>query len=375
MYFKVFRALVPCMLLCFLSACDRGESRQRSLSAVRVVEMQVTPGGQGQVFSVSIVPYTQVNLSFKVSGYVESILQLTGADGRSRDVQQNDPVKKGQVLARIRQSEYVDQLNEAKANLSKARAGMAKARDDYQRARNLYSSQSITQREFDQARKEYQSYQADISGAQAQVAEAGTNLGYTSLQVPWDGILLQRDVEVGALVNPGATGFVLADTTSVKALLGVPEAALGRVKTGDRLRVHTRESGNPGYVGVVTAISPQADSQTRLFEVEITVPNSDGRLRSGMIGSVALAGAYKSADGLYVPLDAVVRSKNDASQFAVFVVEPVDRVATALLRDIRISGDIRGNRVGVVEGLKAGDRVVVNGAQMLTDREPVNVIP
>ena len=366
------------LLICVLTTlgCHRSDSGSNNpLTVVRIQTVAESNTINDLSYSVSIVPYTQINMSFKVSGYIEKVLQIQGADGRMRDVQQNDKVVKGTLLAQVQPSEYLDQLTEAQASLAKANAGLSKANDDYARARNLYATKSLTQREFDQARKEYDSYKAEVAAAKAQADDARLYLAYTELRVPWDGIILQRNVEVGSLVAMGTSGFVLADIESVKATVGVPDTVLDQFNLGDALVLLTKSLPNTPITGIVTAIGAEADSQTRLFGVELTISNADGRLKPGMIARLNLPNKVIKNAAITVPLAAVVRSQTDSQKFAVFVVHSTDKVETAVLRDIEIGDEIYRNQIAVLQGLKPGERVVVNGAQMLADAEPVKVIP
>ncbi len=375
MAFRLVQVLSVICALTLLGCRDSTDSKSQ-LTVVRVQKVAESSAVNDKAFSVSIIPYTQVNLSFKVNGYIDKILQVQDPEGRMRDVQQNDKVVSGTVLAQIQPSEYLDQLTEAQASLAKANAGLAKANDDYSRARNLYATKSLTQREFDQARKEYQSYRAEVSAASAQADDAKLNLGYTKLTVPWDGVILQRNIDVGSLVSMGTTGFVLANVDLVKATVGVPDTALDKFHLGDSLEILTKSLPDARFAGKVTAIGAEADFKTRLFAIEITIPNPGNRLKPGMIGRLDLPiDPVPTQATIGVPLSAVVRSQNDPQKFAVFLVIDRNGIETAVLRDIEIGDEIYRNNIAVSHGLTPGERVVVNGAQMLSDAEPVRVIP
>jgi len=129
----------------------------------------------------------------------------------------------------------------------------------------------------------------------------------------------------------------------------------------------------------VTAVAPAADAQSRVFSVEVTIPNKDGRLRPGLIGTVAInrgAGPAQTAGTapLAVPLTAIVRSEAGASQFAVIVVERENASDVARVRPVEL-GQVFGNVITVVKGVTAGERVVVSGPTLITHGEPVKVLP
>jgi multidrug efflux system membrane fusion protein len=168
----------------------------------------------------------------------------------------------------------------------------------------------------------------------------------------------------------------VADLTRVKAVFGVPDLVVGRLRIGTPLRVTSEAFGPEEFPGRVTAVSPSADAQSRVFNVEVTIPNGDGRLKAGMIASVELAPASASeipAGAATVPVAAVVKSPKSGS-YAVFVVDGSGETAVARSRDVSL-GRISGNRVAVAEGVEAGERVVVSGASLLVDGERVRVIP
>src|SRR5262249_44573864 len=132
-----------------------------------------------------------------------------------------------------------------------------------------------------------------------------------------------------------------------------------------------------GFKGTVTAVAPSADSQTRVFDIEVTIPNRDGRLRPGMIGSVELPpeaeSASASADAA-VPLSAIVRSPKNAGDYTILVVDGHGEELTAHARAVTL-GPVQGNLVSVTSGLKVGERVIVMGAGLVADGDAVRVIP
>ena len=127
---------------------------------------------------------------------------------------------------------------------------------------------------------------------------------------------LETKIEVGALVGVGTVGFVLGDVSAVKARFGVPDAAIATVKLGENMEFLVDAIAATMFTGRVTSLAPAADPQSRVFDVEVTIPNQDGRLRPGMIGTVALAGpaADLRQPSLTVPLSSVVRSAEDADK-------------------------------------------------------------
>src|SRR5262249_15175207 len=152
-----------------------------------------------------------------------------------------------------------------------------------------------------------------------------------------------------------------------------------RMTLGQPLAVTSEAFPGERFTGRVTAISPAADQQTRVFDIEISIANRDGRLRPGMIGGVEIVtdgGREMAADtgAVAVPLAAIVRAAGGGDHYAVFVADGRGDKATVHSRTITL-GPVTGNLVAIGGGVRAGDRVVVMGASLLKDGEEVRVIP
>jgi RND family efflux transporter MFP subunit len=161
-------------------------------------------------------------------------------------------------------------------------------------------------------------------------------------------------------------------------MFGVPDSLVGRLRTGQPLRVTAEAYRGVKFSGRITAISPSADAQSRVFDIEVSIPNADGRLRPGMIGAVDVSAETPSVPALEsgapaIPLTAIVRA-DKPDQYSVFIVDGSDDRPTVHGRDVTL-GSVQGNLVAVTSGLSAGERVVVMGASLLKDGETVRVIP
>jgi multidrug efflux system membrane fusion protein len=421
--------LLGCALLG--ASCSRkSEAAVAPPVAVKVKAVETNSSSRGVRYSANIEPAKQVDLAFKVSGYLDRILQVRGVDGRMRDVQAGDIVAKGTVLARVRQSEYAvkvsqsqSQVAEAKSSLdsshaqyaeaksavaasqsqqAEAEAAFAKAQLDFERAKNLFASQSMTKADYDAAKLQYESAEAKhaaarsqvamyeakanaakaqietvrakVSGSEAAVASAVIPLQDTALRAPMDGIVLQRNVESGALVSPGQAGFVLADVSSVKAVFGVPDLTVGKLKLGGTLTVTTESLPGAEFQGQITRIAPAADAKSRVFTIEVTIANPRRALKAGMIASLEVAAEQAQEPVTVVPVSAIVRAANGAESYAVFVVEETGSRTVARSRPVKL-GEAFGNTIAVLEGVHVGERVITTGATLTMDGQTVQVIP
>jgi multidrug efflux system membrane fusion protein len=317
-------------------------------------------GGGETRYAGSIDADASVALAFRVSGVVDEITQVRGADGRTRNLQDGDPVSRGDTLARLRQDEFRDQVADADAALRQAQA-------DFERASQLYENRSVSKADYDAAYARY-------TASRARQNQSALSLRDATLVSPIDGVILKRTVEVGSLSGPSAPAFTVADTRVVKVVFGVPDVIVDRLKPGSRLTILAEALPGVTLEGRITRISPSADPNSRVFEVEAALPNPNGRLKVGMLATLSL-GEAAGGGGIFVPLAAVVRPADDSAGYAVYVVrDSAGGAPTAQIRRIAL-GDVSGNLIAVRQGLEVGDRVIVRGATIVADGQTVEVVP
>jgi RND family efflux transporter MFP subunit len=321
-------------------------------------------------YSASILPYAQVELMFRSSGYVTNVRQVRGADGRTRDIGTGDYIEQGLTLAHIRREDLQNQVAQAQAQLDQAVAQHTKAEQDLQRAEALYSTQSLTRPDYDQSQAAFDATRAATDNAKAALLQTQLILGDADLKAPFSGYVLSRNIDLGSLVSPSTSAFAIADIGRVKVAFGAPDYVLGRIHLGQELSVQTENDAAP-VKGRVTSISPAADAQNRIFAVEVTVSNRDRHLQPGMIASIGLGEVPRSS--ISIPLSAIVSFPSEPENFAVMVAEERGGRLTANLRKVQL-GTIHDNSVAV-EGVHPGERVVSVGAQLLKDGDPIQVIP
>jgi RND family efflux transporter MFP subunit len=322
-------------------------------------------------YSASIIPYAQVELAFRTSGYVTGVKQVMGADGRVRDIGTGDYVEKGTVLAHVRLEDMENQVAQAQAQLDQAVAQHTQADQAFGRAKILFLTQSITKPDYDQSQQRFNSTLAAVDNAKAALRQAELTLGDSDLKAPFSGFVLNRIIELGSLVSSSSAAFTIADISSAKATFGVPDYALKRVRLGQQLSIALPDDVTP-FVGRVTSISPSADARDRVFAIEVTVANQSGRLKPGMIASLSLGESSRTSDPS-VPLSAIVPYPSGPGRFAVMVAQEHAGKWTANLREVKL-GATRETSIAAI-GVEPGENVVAVGAQLLKDGEPIEVIP
>jgi RND family efflux transporter MFP subunit len=420
---------VSIVLMPLLTACQ-SKKVDKPAVPVKVAAVEQNSAGNGSRYSATIIPRTEVELAFKVAGYVDALQQVRGVEGSMRDVQEGDRISAGAVLARVRQSDYQVKVSEAESQASEAKSGIeaskaqyqealsgisssksqlaeaeaayVRARLDYDRAQNLFATQSLTKANYDATKEQFEKSTAKVAaarsqvsvieakadaakanidviqaksrGAQAVVRETRIPLQDTALRSPLNGIVLQKSIERGTLVSAGTRGFTVADTSSVKAVFGVADIVVPEMKLGRTLTIASETMPGKEFRGQITSVFPAADQKSRAFNVEVTIQNPEFLLRPNMIVSLRVETNQTTSAQLVVSLDAVMKARNNANGYQVFVLEEQGERQIARLRDVKL-GQSYGNTVAVTEGLKEGERVLTTGVTIVNDGDQVKVIP
>jgi RND family efflux transporter MFP subunit len=359
------------------AGCTQAAAIEEVRRPVRVAAAAAAVNERGARYSAEITPAEQVVLAFKNSGYVDGLLETKDVTGRRRDVERGDRVAAGTVLARIQPSDYQARVTRATAAVSQADAALVKARADFQRAQTLFGVDALTRPDLDAARAAHDSAVAQHAGAQAELSMANLALADVALKTPRAAVVLERNVERGALVTAGSPGFVLGTVNPVKAVFGVPDSTVQHLKVGAPLTLTTDAVASHAFTGRITTVSPAADPETRLFMVEVAIPNDQYELRPGMIASVEMTDPAASPDTSNtpaVPLTAVVKNDASATGYGVFVYEPSNGGGVARFKSVTL-GSLAGNTVHILDGIRLGERVVVSAPNQLKDGEAVALVP
>ena len=389
----------------FVSGCARSDASASRESvaqkAVRMAVVELSSAPEPTTYSAIITPNAQVDVAFRVSGYVVYLDHARAADGRVRPLEPGASVKAGAVLARIRAADYQAvedkargtrdeadaSVNAAQAQASEAEAALAQAELDFARVAALWEQESITKPAYDASKARLEIARAKVDAARAAIAatrdrsisaagqlrEAQLALGDTDLRAPLDGVLLERRVEVGTFATAGMPAFVVADLRLVKARFNVPDTALHAFRTGQPLPLTVDAFPAERFEGRILSIAPAADPRARSFEVIVSIVNPAMKLRSGMIASI------RSADGdaaarrrAHIPVDALVHDPV-GDRYVVYTTELKGGVS--LVRAVPIEpGALVGNQIEILDGLTAGQRIVVSGANLLRPGDPVKEI-
>jgi multidrug efflux system membrane fusion protein len=356
-----------------LAGCAKNNTTSERPIPVSVAIVDTYGGQDVRRFSALIEPYEQVDLSFRVGGYVHEIAQVRGIDGHSRAIQDGDKVGRGTVLARLNSSDYKARVQQAKSSVAETETLLAKAELDRVRATKLFESQSLTKPEYDAAISNYDATSARLHSARARLTEAAISADDTALHAPFAGTILKRNISTGSLAGPGMPAFVLADTSAVKAVFGVPDRLIAGMKLGNTLTLRTEALADRDLHGRITRVSASADPKSRVFEVEVSIPNKDNQLKAGMVAALVIEDKSPEIGSPVIPINAVVGSANQPGGYAVFYAAQENEYSIARLKDIQL-GRTLGNQVVVKSGLTPGDRVITTGAGLLRNGDRVELL-
>jgi RND family efflux transporter MFP subunit len=372
----------------------------RAPKAVRVVAVESSTDAGSTAYSAVITPNAQVDLVFRVPGYVVDIMRAKAAGGGSLAVEAGAPISRGVTLARVRSVDYqaaVDRahgardestagVTAAEAGLAEAQAALTQAESEFERIVVLWQQESVTKPAYDGAMARRDAARAKVAAAAAAIAaskqrsaaaaaqahEAEIALGDTELRAPFDGTLLERHVDIGTLVSSAMPAFTVADLRLVRARFSVPDTALRLVRAGQLLPVTIDAFAEEPFQGRVLSVAPAADPKSRSFEIIVTIDNPTLKLRSGMIASIRVAGEGTPVSQLRIPIDALVHDPV-LDRYLVYAVEQKDGSAAAKAVIVN-PGPFIGNQVSILSGLTAGQRIVASGANLLRPGDAIKEI-
>ena len=296
--------------------------------------------------------------------------------------QQGGYVKQGDVLFQIDSRPFVAALDQAKGQLEEAKATLLGVELDAKRAKELFQQQVISEQEYTNKTQAYQTKLAAVAAAQAAMEQAQLNLDYTKIVSPLDGIAGQQEAQIGDLVGTGANA-VLTTVSQINPIwFYLPISEQSYWEFADRLKElmavpEAKRKENVELIlpfGIVyphkvkfAFLNRQVDPKTGTIQVAVSFPNPDLTLRPGQYG-IARAEIDRIPNALVIPQQAVSQLQGNNQ---VAVVNPDGK---AEIRAIKVGETYQGMIV-VTEGLKAGEKVIVEGFQRVRQGIPVSVKP
>ncbi|HET6230720.1 MAG TPA: efflux RND transporter periplasmic adaptor subunit [Longimicrobiaceae bacterium] len=255
---------------------DANEAPSYRVTAVEVGSLEQTVSATGTLGAV-----TTVQVGTQVSGQVSAIY----ADFNQR-------VKKGQLLARIDPTLQQQAVQDAQAGVERAQAQLAQAQSEWERNKQLYDRQVITASEFGTIQSNFSVQQANVKSARVALDRARQNLSYTAIYAPIDGIVVERNVDVGQTVAASLSApqlFLIAnDLSQMEILASVDESDIGSIKEGQPVHFTVQSYPNDTFTGAVKQVRLQSKTADNVvsYTAVVSVPNPTGKLLPGMTATV-----------------------------------------------------------------------------------------
>jgi RND family efflux transporter MFP subunit len=313
---------------------------------------------QSLILPGNIQPYYKAAIYARVSGYLQSWQQDIGAH-----------VKAGQVLASIDAPDVDQQFAQAKATLVSAQANAQLAAVTAQRWALLLKTQTVSQQAVDNYTSDAASKKATADAAQANVRQLEAMETFKTIVAPFDGVVTQRNTDVGALINAGkSTGqelFEVSDLHRVRIYVQVPQAFTAQLRPGLKATFEMPQYPGRKFDATLVTTSNAIDAASRSMQVELQADNADGALVGGTYCQVDFQ-MPSNPDTLRIPATALLPTDRGAQ---VAVLGDGNKV---VLKAIQLGRDF-GDSVEVTAGLAPADRVIDSPPETLQTGDTVNL--
>jgi HlyD family secretion protein len=309
----------------------------------------------------TIEPVTSVTVGTQVSGIVSKLY-----------VDFNSTVKKGQVIAELDKTNLISELNTSKANLASAQSTLNYEQANYNRYQTLYDKGLVSADEYENAKLSFEKARQQVATSRESVQKAQTNLGYATITSPIDGVVLSKSVEEGQTVaasfNTPELFTIAKDLTDMRVIADIDEADIGGVKEGQRVTFTVDAFPDDKFDGSVTQVRQQATTESNVvtYEVVISAPNKDLKLKPGLTANVTIFTLEKNGV-LAAPAKALRFMPNEALLSEGQQIEDVEaktKVWTLEGNTFKAhaveTGTTNGMLTEVVSGISEGTEILVD---------------
>lgn len=359
---KTHRYAATVLLLGLIAAagCSKEEAAKPSAEnrTVSVTTQKVAQKTMRKelLYTATIEAWETCGIVPNISGKIQRILVDAG-----------DRVKKGQLLARLDTESLELSREQAKANLNTAEANCKDAERNFLRMDELIRDKTISPQQHEKAELAFDIARAQLEQAKTALDLVEYNIRVSSMNAPFDGVIARKIMDEGDMINPSMGGkpvLTLIEIATVKARILVPDTDLRYIVTGLPVTITVDAYPDEVFEGVVHIVPPATTDNSRLFEVEIKIPNKNLKLKDGMFARASIL-AFEHADAMVVPLSSVIVSGEESY---VFVLEGT----TARKRAVK-TGIADSRTVEILSGLVNDDTVIVMGQDTLEDGSTVVV--
>lgn len=298
-------------------------------------------------------PFEEVTVSAEIEGVIRSV-----------KVEEGSQVSKGMLLAAIDDSDYSLEVKRAEATLRQAEATLENTKLEFKRKDALYKEELVTKQQYDDVTTRLSLAEAEVERAKASLSLAKLKLSKTKIISPLACVIKEKRVSAGDFVRNGTPMFVIIQPNPLKLRFTVPEKDVGRLKTNQEVMLRVDGFAETEFKGRVNIVFPNVEEKTRTLQVEALVSNNNGLLKPGLFSKVILYTAGER-DTIVVPVTALLY---EAEKVRVFVTEG-DRAKERVVK----LGSKYGELMEIIDGVKAGEKVVFMGQQNLSEGAKVSV--
>lgn len=327
-------------IIILAASCKKNDDKPVVQPPIKVTVMEISGGGgvSSREYSGTVSSSETTTVSFSVAGTINALY-----------VKEGDKVKKGQLLGKVRNGEYLNAYNIAEAELTEAQ-------DGYNRLKKLHDANALPD-------VKWVEIQQKLKQAENAAEMAKRSLDDTELHSPVSGTVTQKFADPGQSVLPVQPVYEIVATNDITIDIPVSENEIGNFSIGEKAHVEIESLKGMVLEGKVTQKSVTADPLTRSYMVKLGIPNTEGKILPGMIGSVKFdESSFPSENGdnksFFLPSQAVLL--NHDNRWFVWVVR--DSVAE---RRFVTADELVAKGILITSGLQAGDKVIVEGMQKI----------
>jgi RND family efflux transporter MFP subunit len=353
------------LLLLGLAGCGQGGDKQESaeenaapppvlLGPENIGIVQETTLATGPIISGSLTAVREAQVRAESSGPVDEV-----------KVDAGQRVNSGAVLAKLDDTALRDAFLSARAALRSAEVTMADARRDLDRDERLHQAGAISERELERSRTQVATSEAALADARSRMVSAQEQLEKTTIRAPFSGIVSERGISAGDVVQSGALLYTVIDPSSMQLEATVPTDQLQSLRVGTPVQFTVSGYGARRFEGRIARINPSVDPATRQVRIYVTIPNRDQGLVAGLFTEGRVESQRKRTAA--IPL-AALDPKGTSNEILRLKEARVQRVRVEL--GIR---DLAAELVEVVQGLAPGDTVLLGSSQGLPDGTVVRI--
>jgi len=340
----------------------------------------------GRVTSVETEPVTRQQISDQVRSFgvikAQDVVAITPQVSNritKLHVDLGDTVRQGQLLAKIYDATFRDQLQQAKAQLEQSKVAIKRDSTQFARQQSLLKSNAISQAEYDNAFATYRSSLSQYQTSVASVTQAQENFNNTEVRSPVRGVVISRTGAEGDIASSGQALFEIANLVGYETRIYLPVQDWKAVKIGQPVNLRVSNERESSALGAVSRKSPQLDATTGLGEIVITLTETGSSIYPGVLTENVIDIVNKPnaivvrRSSLVEKVETVIEPESNTIQldrtYSVFVSNG-DSVVE--LRRLEL-GIEQGDKIEVLSGLRSGENIVVTGQQSLQDGGAIRV--